>query len=127
MEINEILTVIFLNLEKVGFGVALFLCAYLSNIGLGAWRNVKIEGYDFDWKLILQSIVKFGVMGISLALLSMVVSTLPTYATYIGIEISAEVMQTIDSLAIVGAFLTATIRYAVDAINKLKVILGIGE
>lgn len=127
MEINEILTVIFLNLEKVGFGVALFLCAYLSNIGLGAWRNVKIEGYDFDWKLILQSIVKFGVMGISLALLSMVVSTLPTYATYIGIEISAEVMQTIDSLVIVGAFLTATIRYAVDAINKLKVILGIGE
>ena len=112
------------NLEKIGIGAALFLGSYLANMGLGAWKNVKIEGYDFDGKLILQSVVKFIILIVSLGILSVVVSIIPGYITYVGIEISAEVMETIDSLVIVGAFLTATIRYIGDAISKLKTILG---
>ena len=55
----EIVNLIVLNLEKVGIGVVLFLGAYLANMGLGAWKNVKIDGYDFDWKLIAKSGAKF--------------------------------------------------------------------
>ena len=121
---NEIMTIVLLNLEKVGVGVALFLGAYLSNILLGIWSNVKIEGYDFDWKLIAQSLVKFVVLGLGVGLLSVIVSVIPMYLTYIGIEIGAETMETIDSLVVVGAFLTATIRYVTDAVSKLKTILG---
>ena len=121
---NEIMTIALLNLEKVSVGVALFLGAYLSNILLGIWSNVKIEGYDFDWKLIAQSLVKFVVLGFGIGLLSIVVSVIPMYLTYVGIEIGAETMETIDSMVIIGAFVTATLRYVGDAIGKLKTILG---
>lgn len=115
--------IILMNLEKVGIGVALFLGAYIANILLGIWANVKIEGYEFDWKLILNSIVKFIVLGLGIALLSVVVSIIPAYATYVGITIEQEVLDTIDSIVIIGAFLTATIRYVTDGIGKIKEIL----
>ena len=85
---NNIITLVLMNLEKVGIGIALFMGAYIANIGLGIWKNVKIEGYEFDGKLILQSLAKFAVLIISLGLLSVVISIIPAYATYIGIEIA---------------------------------------
>ena len=123
-KLSALITLIIISLEKIGIGIGLFLCAYLANIGLGAWKNVKIEGGSFDWKLISQSIAKFVVLGLSLTLLSTVVSVIPAYATYIGIEIGAETMETIDSLVIISGFLMATIKYIADALEKLKVILG---
>ena len=121
---NDIFTLVLVNLEKVGIGVCLFLGAYIANIGLGAWKNVKIEGGTFDWTLIKQSLIKFIVLILSIALLSIIVSVIPAYATYVGIEISSEALEIIDALVIVGAFLTATLRYTQDAISKLKAILG---
>lgn len=121
---NNILILILTNLEKIGVGIGLFMGAYLANMGLGAWKNVKIDGSTFDWTLIKQSIVKFIVLILSIALLSIVVSVIPAYATYVGIEISQEILETIDALVIIGAFLTATVRYVGDAVSKLKTILG---
>ena len=118
------LDIILMNLEKVGIGICLFLGAYLANMGLGTWKNVKIDGSTFDWNLIKQSVVKFIVLIFSIALLSIVISVIPAYATYVGIEISQDVLETIDALVIIGAFLTATLRYAVDAVGKIKTILG---
>lgn len=121
---NNILILILTNLEKIGVGIGLFMGAYLANMGLGVWKNVKIDGNTFDWTLIKQSIVKFIVLILSIALLSIVVSVIPSYVTYVGVEISQEVLETIDALVIIGAFLTATVRYVGDAVSKLKTILG---
>lgn len=121
---NDIIALVLINLEKVGIGAGLFLGAYLANIGLGAWKNVKVEGYEFDWKLIGQSILKFFVLILCLGLLSVVVSVIPAYATYIGIEIGAETMETIDSLVVISVFMSATIKYTLEAIGKVKDLLG---
>ena len=120
----DIVTIVIDNLEKVGIGVVLFLGAYLSNVCLGAWRNVKIEGYDFDWKLIGQSLIKFVVLGVGISLLSVVVSTLPIYMAYVGIAIADDTMQVLDSIVIITAFVLATAKYVKDAYEKLKDILG---
>ena len=120
----DIMTIVVANLEKVGIGVLLFLGAYLSNICLGVWRNVKIEGYDFDWKLIAQSAVKFIVLGVGIGLMSIVVSVLPMYMTYVGIVIEDETMSVLDSIVIITAFVVACGRYVKDAYSKLKEILG---
>ena len=120
----DIMTIVVANLEKVGIGVLLFLGAYLSNICLGVWRNVKIEGYDFDWKLIAQSAVKFVVLGVGIGLMSIVVSILPMYMTYVGIVIEDETMAVLDSIVIITAFVVACGRYVKDAYVKLKEILG---
>lgn len=52
------------------------------------------------------------------------ISAVPQYATYVGIEIGQETIDLIDSVVIIGAFLTATLRYSVDSISKLKDILS---
>ena len=99
------------NLEKVGIGALLFLGAYMSNICLGAWRSVKIEGYDFDWKLIGQSLAKFIVLGLGIGLLSIVVSILPVYMTYVGIVIEDETMAVLVSIVIITAFVVYCDKY----------------
>ena len=121
----DIITLVLLNLEKVGFGVAIFLGAYLSNICLGIWRNVKIEGYEFDWKMIGQSVLKFIVLGLGISLMSIVVSVLPEYMTYVGVDIADEAMQVMDGIVIVTAFVTAACKYVKDAFQKLKDILSV--
>lgn len=115
---------ILINLEKVGIGAALFLGAYISNILFGIWKNVKISGYAFNWRLILESALKYIILGVGIAMLSVVISAVPQYATYVGIEIGQDTIELIDSIVIIGAFLTATLRYAVDSISKLKDILS---
>ena len=37
---TEIFQIVIENLEKVGIGALLFLGAYISNVCLGAWRNI---------------------------------------------------------------------------------------
>ena len=121
---NALISIVIANLEKVGVGALLFLGAYMSNVCLGAWRSVKIEGYDFDWKLIGQSLVKFIVLGLGIGLLSIVVSILPVYMTYVGIVIEDETMAVLDSIVIITAFVVACDKYVKDAYVKLKEILG---
>ena len=114
------LELILVNLEKVGIGAGIFLLAYLANIILGAWKNVTVDGRTFDWKLIAKSGVKYVVLGIGIACLSIAISVLPAYATYIGIEIAPETLKAIDGTVIVGSFMAATIRYVKDAVSKIK-------
>ena len=121
---NALMSIVIANLEQVGIGALLFLGAYMSNICLGAWRSVKIEGYDFDWKLIGQSLVKFIVLGLGIGLLSIVVSILPVYMTYVGVVIEDETMAVLDSIVIITAFVMACAKYVKDAYGKLKEILG---
>ena len=121
----DMINIVFANLEKVGIGVALFMGAYASNMCFGAWRNVKIEGYDFDWKLILQSLVKFIVLGLGISIMSIVVSILPVYMEYVGIDIADETMQVLDSLVIITAFVVACVKYVREAYEKLKDILSV--
>ena len=124
---QEIFNTILMNLEQVGIGALLFLVAYVSNILLGAWRNVNINGDNFNWSKIGQSALKFVVLGLGIGLLSIVVSVLPVFITYIGIEIAPETLASIDAIVIVGALTTATLRYVVDCIDKLKEVLGINQ
>ena len=121
---NALISIVIANLEKVGIGALLFLGAYMSNICLGVWRSVKIEGCDFDWKLIGQSLAKFAVLGLGIGLLSIVVSILPVYMTYVGIVIEDETMAVLDSIVIITAFVVACAKYVKDAYVKLKEISG---
>lgn len=121
---QTLLQLILKNFELVGYGCGLFLMAYVANIALGAWQSVKVNGFDFDWVLILNSLIKYIVMGLGIALLSIVVTVIPEYVTYIGIEIDPSLLEGVTNAVIIGAFLTATVRYAKDAIDKVINILG---
>lgn len=118
------LDLIICNLEKVAMGIALFAGSYIANMGLGAWKNVKVLEQRFDWALIINSLLKFTVLVICIGITTIVVTTLPIYAQYVGIEISAETMNTFNSLVIIGSFISAAIKYLSEAIDKIKTILS---
>lgn len=120
---NDIMLIVIDNLEQVGIGILLFVAAYLANMGLGAWKSCQIDGFEFDWHLLVRSAIKFVILVGSIALLSIVVSLIPVYMAYIGADFEETTIQAIDGIVIVSAFLTATIRYAIDAVNKIKAIL----
>lgn len=112
------------NLQKVGFGALLFAMAYVANICLGIWKNVKIEEYSFNWKKLAESGVKFIVLVSGIGLLSVVVSIMPQYITYVGVDIPSDTLDVIDSVVIVSAFIVASCQYIKDGYEKLKAILG---
>ena len=112
------------NLQKVGFGALLFAMAYVANICLGIWKNVKIEEYSFNWKKLAESGVKFIVLVSGIGLLSVVVSVMPQYITSVGVDIPSDTLDVIDSVVIVSAFIVASCQYIKDGYEKLKAILG---
>lgn len=122
---QTVLLLIAANLEKVGCGVLIFVMCYIANMLLGVWKNVKVQGYEFDKALILNSIIKFFVFGIAITLLSISISVIPVYVGYIGIAVEEATLQAIDSTIIIGSFLTASFNYAKDALGKLKALLNV--
>ena len=112
------------NLQKVGFGALLFTMAYVANICLGIWKNVKINEYSFNWAKLAESGVKFIVLVTGIGLLSVVVSVMPQYITYVGIDIPSDTLDVVDSVVIVSAFIVVSCQYIKDGYDKLKIILG---
>lgn len=111
------------NLSKVGYGVGLFAIAYIANMLLGSWKNIKLDGAKFEWRLWVASAVKFVVLGIGLAMLSVAVTLVPYYAAYTGMSIGEDTLDAISTVVICGAFLVASTKYLTDAISKIKAIL----
>lgn len=120
---DNILSLVTSNLMKIGIGAILFLIAYLSNMGLGAWKNVKLDGYDFDWKMVLHSLTKYLVLVISMAGLCIVITVTPEYANYVGLAIPDEYIEVISNVVIITMFLTGIGIYVKDGLTKLRDIV----
>lgn len=121
---ENIFLIILQDLEKVGIGVCVFLMCYIANILLGSYKNVRIEGYEFDWHLIVNSIIKFIIIGFGITFVTTACTIIPIYSSYIGIEIEESTLNTINSTIVIGSFSTAAIKYLAEAISKIKNILG---
>lgn len=120
---ESIMLLIITNLGKIGIGALLFLVAYLSNMGLGAWKNVKLEGCKFDWKMVFNSLAKYLVLVISMAGLCIVVTVMPEYANYVGLAIPDEYIEVISNVVIITMFLTGIGIYVKDGLEKLRAII----
>lgn len=111
------------NLINVGYGVVLFIAAYLSNMLFSLWYNIKILLEPFDLIKLKNSGLKILCFGVGLSLLSLTISTLPEFANTVGWEIPEEFKEVFANLAIIGVFLLATSKYLLEAWNKMKAIL----
>lgn len=111
------------NLLIIAYAVVLLGLAMLSNICFGLWYNVKKLKKKFNFKKLLESIVKFLVFAIGLSALSILITLLPVYAQYSGIQLAEEVYDIINLIAIVAIFISSIISYTKQAIEKLRNIL----
>lgn len=124
---ENVIALVLSNLVKLGAGALIFLVAYLSNMGLGAWKNVSLDAGKFDWKLIFNSLIKYLVLVISTSGLCIVVTVTPAYIMYVGLNSESEYIDiannVISNAVIIGTFITGIYIYAKDGFDKLKALV----
>lgn len=111
------------NLKNIGFAVSLLAVFMLSNMAFSLWYNIKIVKEKFQIKKLIEGLFKIISFSIGLALLTIGITLIPTYITYIGIEIKQEVLDLINISVIVYMFIDTIVFYGKQASETLNKIL----
>lgn len=120
---NDLVQVVVNNLKDVGIGVLLFMVAYVANMSLSLYYNIKILNETFDKIKLINSALKVISFGIGTTLLCIGVTTIPVFATQIGFEIPQEYSVVFQDLAILSLFIISTCKYLLESYQKLVNIL----
>lgn len=121
---EEMLNMFLTNLQNVYIGMGIFALAYVSNILLSTFYNIKIVGFKFDWDKLITGIIKLAVFCLSIGMLCLVVTGLPIFANYVGFAITEEYMSAFDNVVIISAFLVTSCKYVVESVQKLNAIIN---
>ena len=122
---QEIIDIVLKNLYHVGLGCALFVIAYVSNVLLSLWYNIKMCHQKFDYRKLLNSVLKILAFGAGTSLLVVGITLVPIFADFVGFNIPEEYSEVFQNLAIISVFIIATCKYLIEAYGKFKKILGI--
>ena len=120
---QEVFLEILSNLKLVGFGIGLFILAYICNMLFSIYYNISLLKEKFQGKKILDSVIKILVFGLGTATLSISITLIPMFAEYCGIVLPEVYVEVFQSLAIVIVFLITACKYVVESFNKFKLIL----
>ena len=112
------------NLKLVSIAMAIFAGSVAANTLLGLYNNIRILFQPFDKKRLIDTALKTGVLVISIPLLVCVITTMPEFCNHVGMEISAEYVDSFSDLAIISAAIIPSWRYVKDAYAKLCNILN---
>jgi hypothetical protein len=113
------------NLVLISQFMALFALAWLSNMVLSLWFNIKILGEIFDPKRLIDGVYKLLVLCIGVALFSVLLTTAPIVFEHYGIvTIEEDIATTFDFLAVAVLFaVKGIIPYAKETYKTLNNII----
>ena len=120
---GELMQTVLTNLTDVGVGILLFVMAYVSNMALGLYYNIKVLNQPFDKNKLIDSALKIAAFGIGTGLLCVCVTTIPAFATHVGFAIPEEYSTVFQDLAILSVFIISSCKYLLEAYNKFAKIL----
>ena len=120
---KEIIDIIINNLINVGIGAGIFVVAYLANVLLSLWYNIKMLHQEFDYHKLINSALKILSFGLGTALLVIGITLIPMFADYVGLTIPQEYIEVLQNLAIIAAFVVSACKYLFEAYTKFKAIL----
>lgn len=120
----EMVQIVLQNLGNVYIGIGIFALAFISNVLLSVFYNVKISGVKFDIIKLANGMLKMLTFCVGIGLLCITITTLPIFANYVGFTISNEYIEFFSNITIISAFLIASCKYVVEAVNKLNLILN---
>lgn len=115
------------NLFKIGVGLAIFLCAYLSNMCFSLYNNIALLKEKWSWKKFLNGVAKAVAFLFGISLLCLSVTAIPFFADKVGWLIPAVYAEVFRDLAIVAVIFTVSSRYCFEAFITFKDILGYKE
>ena len=114
------------NLENAGWAMLIFLCAYVSNMVFGLYRNIKQLQQPFDQEKLINSGLKVASIVVGLVLLVVGITALPAFADYVGWKIPEEYTKVFSDLAVISVCLVVSCKYFAEAIGKFTAILDLG-
>ena len=124
---EAIIQIILNNLKNVGLGCGLFIVAYLSNVCLSLWYNIKMCHQEFDWRRLLSSVLKILSFGAGTSLLVIGITLVPIFADFVGFNIPEEYSEVLQNIAIIATFIVSACKYLLEAFGKFKKIIGITQ
>jgi hypothetical protein len=116
------------NIKLVTILLILFGGSWGANSIFGILLNVNIIGYDFDIKKILNSLAKAIMLCFGLLLMTSVISYLPTLLENQNVVmVDNNFSQWASMIGILTIFISGIYKYLGQALNKIKLILGLTE
>lgn len=116
--ITALISLVGASLIKVGYGVAIFAVCWLANFCVSLYKNIAIDKDNFEWKRMLNGIVKCVVVVIGTALLTIGIVCIFQYLAFCGIAIPSS-LTGIDVLTVVVIYASASIYYIKQTITTL--------
>lgn len=118
--INLIIQAILFILVAVGILFIAWLASFIASL-----FNLKISDLRFDKKRLWNGVYKLVAITLVAVLLAILFTLIPIVCTYFGAEIPEEYTKVLNVMAIVIAFLKASVYYTTQAYDKLvKLING---
>lgn len=104
--------------------MAIFVCAFLSNMAFSLYENLSIKKEGWSWNKFWEGICKAVAFIVGLSLLCLSVTSIPFFADHIGWVIPQEYADVFSDLAIVFVILSVSCSYVLKAFNTFKDILN---
>ena len=115
------------NLLAALVGFSIFGMAYLSNVSFSLYYNIKITGETFEKQRLINSLYKILAFAGGTMLLVLSTSLIIPWANKNNLPIPAEYSTVISTVATLGVCLSGSLKYIVEAFNKMKKILAIKD
>ena len=115
------------NLLAALGGFSIFGMAYLSNVSFSLYYNIKIAGETFEKQRLINSLYKILAFAGGTMLLVLSTSLIIPWANKNNMPIPAEYSTVSSTVATLGVCLSGSLKYIVEAFNKMKKILAIKD
>ena len=115
------------NLKNTAFAMLIFVGAYVANMLFSLWFNIKLLNQKFEPSRIKESALKIATFVVGLILLVTIVTAIPLFCEYVGLDLPEEYIEVFTNLAIIGITIYVSISYAKEAFDKFKAILHYEE
>ena len=115
------------NLLAALVGFSIFGMAYLSNVSFSLYYNIKIAGETFEKQRLINSLYKILAFAGGTMLLVLSTSLIIPWANKNNLPIPAEYSTVISTVATLGVYLSGSLKYILEAFNKMKKILAIKD
>lgn len=115
------------NLLAALVGFSIFGMAYLSNVSFSLYYNIKIAGETFEKQRLINSLYKILAFAGGTMLLVLSTSLIIPWANKNNLPIPAEYSTVISTVTTLGVCLSGSLKYILEAFNKMKKILSIKD
>ena len=115
------------NLLAALVGFSIFGMAYLSNVSFSLYYNIKIAGETFEKQRLINSLYKILAFAGGTMLLVLSTSLIIPWANKNNLPIPAEYSTVISTVATQGVCLSGSLKYMLEAFNKMMKILSIKD